>query len=119
MRSSEGGTEMLHFPKRGFFIASVLIAFGLLTANHGVHAAATIVNPTVDDPLASQSNGQTVVLAGGCFWGMQLVFEHVRGVVAVTAGYSGGSAKTADYETVSGGQTGHAESVKIIYDPSQ
>ncbi len=58
-------------------------------------------------------------LAGGCFWGMQLVFEHVKGVVSVTAGYSGGSAGTAQYETVSTGETGHAESVKIIYDPSK
>ena len=110
---------MLRFPHRGFFIASVLIALGLLAANHGVHAATTIVDPTVDDSLTSKSSQQTAVLAGGCFWGMQLLFEHVRGVVAVTAGYSGGSAKSAEYETVSRGRTGHAESVKVIYDPSQ
>jgi peptide-methionine (S)-S-oxide reductase len=59
------------------------------------------------------------VLSGGCFWGMQLVFEHVKGVTGVTAGYSGGTAETAQYEIVSGGETGHAESVKIVYDPSK
>jgi peptide-methionine (S)-S-oxide reductase len=60
-----------------------------------------------------------VVLSGGCFWGIQAVFEHVKGVSSVTAGYSGGQASTAQYETVSTGRTGHAESVRIVYDPSQ
>jgi peptide-methionine (S)-S-oxide reductase len=59
------------------------------------------------------------VLAGGCFWGIQAVFEHVKGVTAVTAGYSGGGADTAQYETVSTGTTGHAESVQVTFDPSQ
>jgi peptide-methionine (S)-S-oxide reductase len=59
------------------------------------------------------------VLSGGCFWGIQLVFQHVKGVISATAGYSGGSAKTAEYETVSTGTTGHAESVKVVYDPSK
>ncbi len=58
-------------------------------------------------------------MAGGCFWGIQAVFQHVKGVINATSGYSGGEAKTADYETVSTGETGHAESVKITYDPSQ
>ena len=61
----------------------------------------------------------TAVFAGGCFWGIQAVFEHVKGVSSATAGYSGGSANTAQYETVSTGRTGHAESVKVVYDPSQ
>lgn len=60
---------------------------------------------------------QTVVLAGGCFWGMQGVFERLRGVTDTTVGFSGGNASTAHYETVSDGQTGHAESIKIAYDP--
>jgi peptide-methionine (S)-S-oxide reductase len=59
------------------------------------------------------------VVAGGCFWGIQAVFQHVKGVVNATSGYSGGDQKTAEYETVSTGETGHAESVKITYDPSQ
>ena len=62
---------------------------------------------------------QTAVLAGGCFWGVDAVFKHVKGVLNVVSGYSGGSAGTAQYDTVSTGTTGHAESVKINYDPSQ
>jgi len=75
--------------------------------------------PAVDAPLAKTSNQQTAVVAGGCFWGIQAVFQHVKGVVSATSGYSGGSSLTAQYEVVSTGATGHAESVKIVYDPSQ
>src|SRR5882762_11609171 len=82
-------------------------------------AGRALPNPSVDAPLATTKGEQTAVLAGGCFWGIQAVFEHVKGVISVTAGYSGGAANTAHYETVSAGTTGHAESVKIIYDPSQ
>jgi len=67
--------------------------------------------------LAAQQSRQTIVVAGGCFWGIQNVFEHVKGVVSATSGYAGGSAGTAQYETVSDGGTGHAESVKIVFDP--
>jgi peptide-methionine (S)-S-oxide reductase len=83
------------------------------------NAAVKVPDPTTDAPLAKAKGSETAVLAGGCFWGIQAVFEHVKGVSAVTAGYSGGTAETAQYETVSSGATGHAESVKIIYDPSQ
>ncbi len=69
-------------------------------------------------PIAA-SRDQTAVLAGGCFWGVDAVFKHVRGVSNVLSGYAGGSAATAQYEVVSTGTTGHAESVKITYDPSQ
>lgn len=62
---------------------------------------------------------QVAVFAGGCFWGIEAVFEHVRGVKDVSVGYSGGDAKTASYELVSSGRTGHAEAVRIIYDPAQ
>jgi peptide-methionine (S)-S-oxide reductase len=68
---------------------------------------------------AAQPTDQRVVLAGGCFWGMQLVFEQLKGVDRVVAGYSGGEATTAQYETVSTGATGHAESVEITYDPAK
>ena len=61
----------------------------------------------------------TAVLAGGCFWGVDAVFKHVKGVTGVTSGYSGGAGDTAQYETVSTGTTGHAESVKVTYDPSK
>ena len=60
-----------------------------------------------------------MVVAGGCFWGIQAVFQHVKGVTNATSGYSGGQANTAEYELVSSGQTGHAESVKVTYDPSE
>jgi peptide-methionine (S)-S-oxide reductase len=76
-------------------------------------------NPNVDESLAAAKGRETVVLAGGCFWGIQAVFEHVKGVTRATAGYSGGSAKSPSYEEVSSGETGHAESVEIVYDPSE
>ena len=81
--------------------------------------AVIIPSPALDQPLTKRSGSESAVLAGGCFWGIQAVFEHVKGVSRVTAGYSGGSAATAQYETVSSGRTGHAESVRIVYDPSQ
>ncbi|MBV8860219.1 MAG: peptide-methionine (S)-S-oxide reductase MsrA [Acidobacteria bacterium] len=79
----------------------------------------TVPDPTLDAPLLAARSEQKLVLAGGCFWGVEAVFEHVKGVTDVKVGYSGGTAKTADYETVSTGRTGHAESVEITYDPSQ
>jgi len=82
-------------------------------------ATVSIPDPVLDAPLAAAKGQQTVVLAGGCFWGIQAVFEHVKGVIDVKAGYSGGSADSAHYEIVSSGETGHAESVRIVYDPSQ
>src|ERR1700722_17911629 len=72
-----------------------------------------------DVPLASAPGKQTAVFAGGCFWGTQAVFERVKGVVDTTAGYSGGSAATAHYDDVKTETTGHAESVKVVYDPSK
>jgi peptide-methionine (S)-S-oxide reductase len=75
--------------------------------------------PALDAPLAVAKSQQTAVLAGGCFWGIQAVFEHVRGVSSVVSGYAGGHVKSPSYESVSLGVTGHAESVSINYDPSQ
>lgn len=62
---------------------------------------------------------QTAVFAGGCFWGVDAVFKHVKGVVSTTSGYSGGSAQTAQYERVAEGDTGHAESVRVVFDPAK
>lgn len=76
-------------------------------------------NPAADDPLATTASQQTVVFAGGCFWGVQAVFKHTKGVVSATSGYAGGSVANPSYEQVSTGRTGHAESVKVVYDPSQ
>jgi peptide-methionine (S)-S-oxide reductase len=78
----------------------------------------TVPNPTHDIAVTSTGE-QTIVLAGGCFWGMEAVFEHLKGVSDVVSGFSGGSAATAHYEQVSLGDTEHAEAVKITYDPSQ
>ncbi|MDB5664615.1 peptide-methionine (S)-S-oxide reductase MsrA [Cypionkella sp.] len=78
--------------------------------------AVTIPAPTLDE---TASGTQTAILAGGCFWGVQGVFQHVKGVISATSGYAGGEASTAQYETVGTGTTGHAEAVKIVYDPSK
>ncbi|MEO8935362.1 MAG: peptide-methionine (S)-S-oxide reductase MsrA [Burkholderiaceae bacterium] len=80
---------------------------------------ANVPAAVVDTPLAATKGSQTLVVAGGCFWGVDAVFKHVKGVTSVTSGYSGGEKSTADYDTVSTGRTGHAESVDIVYDPSQ
>jgi peptide-methionine (S)-S-oxide reductase len=82
-------------------------------------SAVTIPDPTVDAPLATAKGERTAVFAGGCFWGVEAVFEHVKGVTNVVSGYSGGTARTANYDLVSAGRTGHAEAVRITYDPSQ
>lgn len=83
------------------------------------HAAGPLPEPTADAPLSTAAGTQTAVFAGGCFWGVEAVFEHVRGVTQVVSGYSGGSAETANYDQVSSGSTGHAESVRISYDPAR
>lgn len=75
--------------------------------------------PTVDEQLAAKKGQETAVFAGGCFWGMQGVFQHVKGVTRATSGYSGGNVENPYYELVSSGDTGHAESVQVEYDPAQ
>jgi len=104
---------------RSLGIVVILAGCAFLWARNTASAPAVLAPPAVDDSLAAKSSQQTVVFSGGCFWGVQLVFEHVKGVVNATAGYSGGAANTAEYEVVSTGTTGHAESVKVIYDPSK
>ncbi len=106
--------------------SSTILALTLLAAlfvttacNAKASPAAPVPAPAQDAPLAAATGKQTAVVSGGCFWGIQAVFQHVKGVISATSGYSGGSAKTAEYETVSTGETGHAESVQIVYDPSQ
>jgi len=100
-------------------LAVIIIASTLAVASCGASAAAVAIpDPAVDAPLAKAKGEQSAVVAGGCFWGIQAVFQHVKGVVSATSGYSGGAEKTAHYEIVSTGSTGHAESVKIVYDPS-
>ena len=105
-----------------YFLLSAVIIFVVATivACNAVTASATVIpDPALDAALASSKGKQTAVLAGGCFWGVEAVFEHVKGVSEVSSGYSGGSPATAQYEKVGTGETGHAESVRITYDPSQ
>lgn len=96
-----------------------IVAAAMLAPFVPSHAAAPLPDPKIDAPLATAKGTQTAVFAGGCFWGVEAVFEHVRGVTQVVSGYSGGSADKAKYEAVSSGSTGHAESVRVSYDPSR
>ena len=98
---------------------SSLLAVFALGGCMEARTQATIPAPQTDDALAQTSGKQTAVFAGGCFWGTQAVFERVKGVVATTAGYAGGSAATATYAQVTTETTGHAESVLVIFDPSK
>src|SRR5215475_7447580 len=92
----------------------------LVTAGFALAAPnAPIPAPSTDVPLAKQTGKETAVFAGGCFWGVQSVFQRVKGVLATTAGYSGGAAKTATYQQVITETTGHAESVEVLFDPSR
>ena len=102
----------------GFLLAlfALVVKLGLFPPSA---KATSIPAPIVDASLAQKPGEETVVFSGGCFWGVQAVFQHVQGVISATSGYSGGEAKTAEYEVVSTGRTGHAESVKVVFDPSQ
>jgi peptide-methionine (S)-S-oxide reductase len=104
----------------GILSLLILSCFSLLAvAIAQTSTRAVIPTPTTDISTNVVKGKQTAVLAGGCFWGVEAVFEHVKGVSEVVSGYSGGSATTAQYERVGSGQTGHAEAVKITYDPTQ
>jgi peptide-methionine (S)-S-oxide reductase len=89
---------------------------------HTLLALLFLLSATIPAPVVDEKGGTTdrfAVFAGGCFWGVDAVFKHVNGVKKVTSGYAGGAAKTANYDAVSTGKTGHAESVQVIYDPSK
>jgi peptide-methionine (S)-S-oxide reductase len=90
---------------------------GLLSSASLAEKAVVIPAPKLDE-VATQGT-QTAIFAGGCFWGVQGVFQHVRGVVSATSGYAGGTATDATYDSVSSGATGHAEAVQIVYDPAK
>src|SRR5262249_22919942 len=107
-------------PRCGGIMMKVIFVFVLLSlVCTTAGAAVKVPDPPADETLAPSPGEKTAVLAGGCFWGVQAVFQHVKGVKVVWAGYSGGPASSANYETVQSGRTGHAESVQISYDPSQ
>ena len=105
-----GGMLKILLPIAGV-AAAVIASTGFAAAERAVPIPAA----KVDVPAAGPT--QTAVFAGGCFWGMEAVFEHVKGVRGVTAGYAGGTRETADYDAVSTERTGHAEAVKVVYDP--
>jgi peptide-methionine (S)-S-oxide reductase len=107
-------------------LSSVGLAYGAArlilpspTVDKAIATANAFPDPAIDISASTEQGKQNAILAGGCFWGMEAIFEHLKGVSEVVSGYSGGTAETAHYETVGTGQTGHAESIKITYDPSQ
>jgi peptide-methionine (S)-S-oxide reductase len=99
--------------------ALLILAVLLVKSYPAAGEAARAVPAAAVDIQPGQSNSAVVVLAGGCFWGVQGVFQHVTGVTSAVSGYAGGDKKTAEYETVSTGATGHAESVQVTFDPRQ
>ncbi|MBO0738402.1 MAG: peptide-methionine (S)-S-oxide reductase MsrA [Alphaproteobacteria bacterium] len=111
--------------QRALFLRPVLILAALLSASvvvlRGVpsvaESARSIPPPIIDEPANPDATSEVAVLAGGCFWGVQGVFQHVGGVTSAVSGYAGGSADTAHYEMVSSHTTGHAEAVQVRFDP--
>jgi peptide-methionine (S)-S-oxide reductase len=105
---------------RGIGVLIVVGAVLVLSVRHGNAAPRQPIPPAAADlPLTAAPGKATAIFAGGCFWGTQSVFERVKGVVDTTVGYAGGSASTATYDQVTTETTGHAESVKVVYDPSK
>ena len=102
-----------------YIVAGCALLITVLALSSGAASkSAPFPDPATDDALGSASSQRSVVVAGGCFWGVQAVFQHLKGVVSATSGYSGGTLKNPSYEAVCTGRTGHAESVKVVYDPS-
>ena len=97
-------------------LAIVVLAVTLRGAASQAENARVVPLPAVDQPVGTQSS-EIAVLAGGCFWGVQGVYQHVKGVSSAVSGYSGGEQSTAEYERVTTGRTGHAEAVQITFDP--
>lgn len=110
-------SSALVIPGKALLAASaiVLLSWGISNPSR---ARLPVPDPVVDASASKTPGLQTAVLAGGCFWGIEAVFEHVKGVKDVVSGYAGGAASTAHYETVGSGNTGHAESVRIRFDPN-
>ena len=95
--------------------AGVILTHRVASASHAARLPAPAVDVRSTAPMATE----TAVFAGGCFWGIQSVFQHVKGVVTATSGYAGGWVDQPSYEDVSSGRTGHAEAVRVVFDPSQ
>jgi peptide-methionine (S)-S-oxide reductase len=114
-------TQIWFGRRRAFLLTVLLVAgAGLLASRWSVaEDARTIPAPVSDEPAGQAGTSEVAIVAGGCFWGVQGVFQHVKGVSNAVSGYAGGDRETAHYEVVSGGETGHAESVQITFDPRQ
>ena len=100
-------------------VGLALVAAVAFLALRPARAASAFPDPTVDLPLAAGAGSETAVFAGGCFWGVEAVYEHTKGVLDSVSGYAGGSRKNATYEAVGRGDTGHAESVRVTFDPAR
>ena len=112
--------KLLPHPACGLIAPAMLLLLFAATYNvaaRSVETGSIIPAPAFDAPAASSDNLSTAVLAGGCFWGVQAVFQHVKGVESAISGYAGGDKATAHYNNVSSGRTGHAESVEVIFNP--
>jgi peptide-methionine (S)-S-oxide reductase len=110
--------RMLRSVSPAVIAVAILVAAGLAIRTISAEGARPLPSPAVDLPPGPATSA-TIVLAGGCFWGVQGVFQHVKGVTNAVSGYAGGEKRTADYDAVSSGRTGHAESVQVTYDPRQ
>ena len=107
----------------GFAVLALAVAtmtFGSRSSSSALAAGPSAVPaPAIDNALASSPGQETAVFAGGCFWGIQAVYQHVKGVKSAVSGYAGGSVSSPTYEEVSSGTTGHAEAVRVVFDPSK
>jgi peptide-methionine (S)-S-oxide reductase len=112
-------SQSVSLRRRITIISTVLLlaGAGVAVSRLSAEEASTLPLPAVDEQAGQGTDSEVVVLAGGCFWGVQGVFQHVEGVTSAVSGYAGGDKKTAEYETVSTGTTGHAESVRVTFDP--
>src|ERR1700722_13537152 len=107
---------MARYLMLGFVAATLGASAFWISSRSFAEPAALVPAPMMDE--APRPHLETAVVAGGCFWGVQGVFQHVKGVSQALSGYAGGTKASADYETVSSGRTGHAESVEVTFDPS-
>lgn len=109
------------FKRKLLFLALICaaVACGVVSSSTGRSDLHDVIPAPTLDSAGNNKGSQTAIFAGGCFWGVEAVFEHVKGVLDVKSGYSGGTKDTANYETVSTGKTGHAESVKVTFDPAK
>ena len=107
------------FFRPALILATVLLGAGLVLRGlpSAAESARSIPAPVLDEPSDPQATSEVAILAGGCFWGVQGVFQHVEGVTSAVSGYAGGAANTAHYEMVGTNTTGHAESVQVTFDP--